>query len=61
MNAVATIEVAYADAALLALLVKRLAWPDFLGCAVDADEARDMVQAVQRLQASLALAGFAPR
>ena len=45
----------------LAQLVKRITWGDVRGCAVDEQETRVMLLALQKLRRELAEQGFAPR
>ena len=49
------------EAHLFALLLKRLTFSDVLSCAVDRDEAHDMIEALKPLDQGFAEAGFCPR
>lgn len=49
------------EALALAQLMKRIGWHEWRNNSVDEDEAREMRDACERLRASLAAAGFAPR
>ena len=49
------------EAQLFALLLKRLTFSDILSCAVDKDEAYDMIEALKPLDKGFAEAGFSPR
>lgn len=57
----ATTDLLPSEALALAQFVKRCGWSDLRSNAVDDDEAYEMRAAIQRLQRSLADAGYAPR
>ncbi|EOG7599409.1 hypothetical protein ID104_13735 [Vibrio cholerae] len=56
-----TVELSDLQALALAQLVKRIGWKEVRINAVDDDEAYEMMDAIARLQASLADTGYAPR
>ncbi|EEW2237416.1 hypothetical protein D9H04_07850 [Escherichia coli] len=56
-----TVELSDLQALALAQLVKRIGWKEVRINAVDDDEAYEMMDAIARLQASLADIGYAPR
>lgn len=49
------------EAWLIAQLLKRLAFADYAGCAVDQIEAYDMMYACEKMRRQLSVQGFAPR
>jgi thiazole synthase ThiGH ThiG subunit len=54
-------EMSEAEAVALAQLCKRITFTDLRSCSVDNDEAYVMRDAVEKLQAALRSAGYAPR
>lgn len=54
-------EMSEAEAVALAQLCKRITFSDLRSCSVDNDEAYVMRDAVEKLQAALRSAGYAPR